>query len=58
LCIEKAISQPEAAFFMQNTEGSKTHKRLIINLIIKRLCVKKGKNTEGVLSFHYQLKAT
>ncbi|MDZ7878625.1 MAG: hypothetical protein U5L45_13180 [Saprospiraceae bacterium] len=33
---------------MPNTEGSKTHKRLLITPIIKRLSVKKGENTEGV----------
>ncbi len=32
-----------------NTEGSKNHKRMIINMIVMRLSVKKGKNTEGVL---------
>jgi hypothetical protein len=28
--------------------GTKIHKRLIINPIVKRFGVKKGKNTEGV----------
>jgi hypothetical protein len=40
---KKSDFPPEAAFFMQNTEGSKTHKRLIINPIIKRLPFKRVK---------------
>jgi hypothetical protein len=45
--IKKSCFPPEAAFFMQNTEGSKTHKRLIINPIIKRLFVKKAQILRG-----------
>jgi hypothetical protein len=33
--------------------GTKTHKRLIINPIVKRFCVKKTKNTEGVLFIEF-----
>jgi hypothetical protein len=52
---KKSDFPPEAAFFMQNTEGSKAHKRLIINPIIKRLSVKKGKNTEGGLHYKHDI---
>jgi peptide deformylase len=48
LMAKKAASHQKPLFFMQNTEGgTKNHKRLIINPIIKRLSVKKSQNTEG-----------
>jgi hypothetical protein len=47
------VKNTVVSLLLQNTEESKNHKRLIIKQIIKRLFVKKGKNTEGVPHFGY-----
>jgi hypothetical protein len=43
-----ALYCQKTPLFYPNTEGTKNHKRLIINPIIKRLFIKKSQNKEEV----------